>query len=328
MSRILISHVDLDGHGIITLAKYFQDVKGVFLFDRIMGQDYGFEDDADIFGYISEYDEIVIADLSLKKEKVDWWVSQGKSVMFFDHHGETQWIEEFEGSVWDDSRCGTKIFWEEYLKPKIGRYKPIVEDFVQLVDTYDMWRETHPLWEEARSLNNVLYGIVDYSAEGLFEKYGPFYKIMTKKFDKMNSWRWTSKEKEIIERALAREQEMYERAMEHISYRQDSRDRYFGVVMIPSKISVVAARILTEQDYLDYLVVLNSYRGLNGKLSFRSRRGFNCPDISMANGHAAAAGGIITVEQAQQFWENEDLSFRYNEDYDENKPKEIFDGIT
>lgn len=197
-----------------------------------------------------------------------------------------------------------------------------------MVNTYDLWDKESELWNDAKDLSNVLYGLVDYGQDSIVMKLKPFYDLMSKKFDKLDHWRWTQKEKNVLERAHAREQEMYEKAMSTISFREDVRGKYFGVIMIPSKVSLVASRILEEEDYLDYLVVINTYGGLTGKLSFRSSRGFVCHDICVANGHDAASGGQITPDEAKEFWENEDLSFRYNDQYDESKPREIFNGIT
>jgi len=309
------------------LAKHFES-KRIYLFDEIFPCDYGFELDEDFYGYVSEFDEIVIADLTLDQKKVKKWIRLGKKVQIFDHHSETQWIEEYEGSVWDNTRCGTKIFWEEYVKPKIGRYKPIIDEFVDLVNTYDLWDKEGPLWDQAVNLNNVLYGVIDYSQDDIIEKLTPFYNLMSKKFSKLDHWRWTQKEIDVIERAHQREEEMYTKAMETISYREDSKGKYFAVIMIGSKVSLVASRILEEQDYLDYLIVINTYGGVTGKLSFRSSRGFICHDICVANGHDAAAGGKISSDDAKDFWENDDLCIRYNDEYDESKPNDIFNRVT
>lgn len=322
MSRILISHTDLDGTGSIVLAEYFQSK---FPFEDILVKDYGFEEEIKGMNYIGEFDEIIIADLTLPEEKIKPWIEAGKDVRIFDHHAETSWINNYPNCVWDENRCGTKIFWEEYLRPNVGRYKPIVDHFVEIVDTYDQWKEGSDLWEEAKNLNNILYGIKNYGALTLYEQTSPFWELMHKKFDKLKEWRWTFKEEKILEKAHKREEEMYEKGMSHISIRKDSEGHIFGVIMIGSKISITASRILTELDYLDYLIIINTYGGVTGKLSFRSRRGFNCNTISVAKGHDEAAGATVSPEQAKRFWENENLSFTYNKEYEESE--EIFNEI-
>lgn len=285
--------------------------------------------DESFYSFVSEFNTIVIADLTLNQEKVNNWINDGKTVNIFDHHSATQWIEEYAGSVWDQNRSGTKIFWEEFLRPKIGRYKPIIDEFVELVDTYDLWKKDSSLWEEAKDLNNVLYGVINYSEKDLLDKIMPFYDLMSKKFSKLDNWRWTKKEIDVINRAHLREEEMYTKAMNTISYREDSKGKLFAVIMISSKISLVSSRILEEQDFLDYLIVINTYGGITGKLSFRSSRGFICHDICVANGHDAASGGKISPEDAKEFWDDESLSFKYNDEYnDESSPNDIFNRIS
>jgi oligoribonuclease NrnB/cAMP/cGMP phosphodiesterase (DHH superfamily) len=314
MKRILIHHVDLDGASVGVLEEVFREKLD---FDDTMLADYGFSEDPNINEYVSSFDEIIIADLSLPEEHVIPWIERGKKVMIFDHHSETSWIQKYEGSVWDDSRCGTKIFWEEYVKPKVGRYRPIIDQYVDLVDTYDLWDQESPLWDEAVKLNNVLGGMKNYSATNQYEMFIPYFSWMEKKLRKLNEWTWLEKEDGIHERAVKREQDVYDLAMKRLQIRTDSKGKIFGLTVMRSKISLVASRILQEEENMDYLVVVNSYGGITGKLSFRSRNGFNCNDLEVANGHDAAAGGSIEPEDVVRFLDNPKLSFVYSDDFTE-----------
>ena len=315
MSKILCSHVDLDGVGSVVLAEYFKEI---LQFDNILILDYGFEDDLDLLSYIASYDEIIFVDLTLPQEVVQNWIRGGSFVQIYDHHEETSWITSFNNSKWDKDRCGTKIFWEEFVKPLISRYPPIIDTFVSLVDTYDQWKENFEDWEEAKKLNSVFYGIKSYYQKVPYKQIFPFIQMMMKKFDKLSEWRWTRKEVNIIDRADKREKQMYINLKNDLSIRIDSKGRVFGVGSIPSKFSVVASHILDEQKELDYIININSYQGISGKLSFRSKRGFDCTKISVVNGHKAAAGGNIGAEDALYFLKNEYLSFKYNEDFEKD----------
>lgn len=306
MNKILLSHVDLDGCGIIVLAEYFHRY---LLFDDILMLDYDFEKNENIVDYINDYSEIVIADLTLPEEDLKKFKS---NVSLFDHHSETEWISSYNDSVWDKNRCGTKIFWEEYVKPRIKRYPPIVDYFVDLVNVYDQWNLESNLWEEAKNLNSVLYGLKNYSSPENYGKALPFFHLMKTKFDKLKEWRWTSKEQRIIESSKEKEDAIFEKCKNHISIRVDSQKKLFGVIMLSSKISLVASRILHEFENLDYLVAINSYGGVQGKLSLRSKNGFNCNNIHVAKGHDAAAGARLSVEDTKRFWEENDLALKYN----------------
>jgi oligoribonuclease NrnB/cAMP/cGMP phosphodiesterase (DHH superfamily) len=318
MKRILISHNDLDGHGVVVLAKYFK--KYLQLHDIII-EDYSFEENEETLNYIKLYDEIIIADLSFPEETYLELIKLNKKVSIFDHHTTTEWISKYEGSKWDESKCGTKIFWEEFVKPKINRYKPIIDDFVKLVDTYDRWQQDHELWNEAKKLNSVIYGLRNFYEIEDIDKSKPFYDLMIKKFNKLNNWRWTDKELDIIRKADLREKEMLDEAKANLQVRKDSKGYTFGVCRLPSKISLVASEILKQRQDLVYLVIANTYKGMTGKISFRSRDGFDCTEIAVANGHKGAAAATITEEEINNFWDN-NISFSYEDEY--NRTNNIF----
>jgi len=315
MKTILITHQDLDGEGCFVLGEHFQTKLEI---DYIMGENYDFDNNPELIEFIETFDRIIITDLSVSEETAKRWKEMGKLLHFFDHHGGTKWIENYGESKWDDTRCGTLIFWQEFIKPKVKRYPKIIDQFAELVDVYDCWRQENPLWGEAKNLNSVLYGIKNYNPSlSPYEQAEPFYKLMLKKFQKLPEWRWTKQELEIIERSNKREQEMYDRARDNLSIRMDSRGLWFGVCMIPSKISLVASRILEEEENLDYLILINSYGGVSGKISSRSRNGFVCPSLACIEGHDPAAATQLSPEKAIELFENKSLCFKYKEDYTE-----------
>lgn len=321
---ILVSHIDLDGHGVITLARHFNDI---LKFDAIIARDYGFEDDSESWDFIKTFDSVIITDLSIKQESVEELRELGINVELYDHHSKADWIADDKFSSFDLDRCGTRIFWEDYVKKRIPRYKPILDEFVMLVDTYDMWRQESENWKRAKDLNNVLMGLKNWNVEDPIEQTLDFYKLFENKVKNLSTWSLTRKEREIIERADKREQDVYDRAVKKLQVRVDSKGKLFGVTSMPSKISIVCSRILEDNEGLDYLVAFNTWGGLTGKLSFRSRNGFNCNDIGVANGHDAAAGGQISVENSFVFLENVDYAFTYNEKFDEKDESTIFEKV-
>lgn len=138
--RTLIFHTDLDGIAVGILAEFFK-----LPFDCKMSMDYGFEEDTQTVAKIRTADEIVMADLSMPQEMYGELVAAGKSVVIFDHHETSTWIAGKTGCVWDDRRSGTCVFFDEYVKPRVGRFSPCVGEFVRLVDIYDRWVLDSPL---------------------------------------------------------------------------------------------------------------------------------------------------------------------------------------
>jgi len=311
MSKLLVSHLDLDGFGCIILALKFNDILN---FDSFESADYGFEKEEENKSFMLGFDDIIITDLSISKDSYEELFKGKVNISILDHHANTSWVESLPGSIWDTSRSGTKIFWEEYIKPKIGRYSSIIEEFVERVDTYDLWKTDSPLWEEAKNLNNILYSMKNWGTSNNLQSSYPFINFMLTKLEKLENWRWTDRETSIIEKSNKREASMLSKAQSTLSKRKDTRGNIFGVFSLPSKISLVASEILKENEDLDYLVVVNAYRGINGKLSIRSNKGFNCTELKVADGHEAAAGANIGEDNALEFLNNDNISLVYNDE--------------
>lgn len=323
--KLLVSHIDLDGFGGLFLAKYFNDVLN---FNYFMVADYGFADDPDNWAYLTSMEEIIFSDLSLSEEHTKMLrEDHGIKVRFFDHHSKADWLANDEDSVFDLDRCGTKLFWEEYVKPRIGRYPVIIDEFVTLVDTYDLWKDTDPLWTQSKNLNSVMIGLRDWGCSDPIEASASFYALFERKIEKLKHWTETDQELRIIEKSNKREEDLFQKAKKNLMVRVDSKGKIFGVFALQAKISLVCARILKEEENLDYVVAFNTYGGLTGKLSFRSRGGFNCNDIGVSNGHDAAGGGQISVPDSFKFLETPTLAFTYNESYDEKIPATAFEEI-
>ena len=317
MKKLLISHIDLDGSGSIVLERAYRDKLG---FDQAVMLDYDFELNPENQAVVESFDEIIIADLSIREEYFAHLASLGKKVRIFDHHASASYLDEYRGCVHDETRCGTRIFFEEYVAERIGRAPQVVFDFVDRIDTYDRWQDESPLWEEALSLNRVLYGFTDYSKKGM-EASEAFLRTQARKLMERDEWGWTPTEVQAIERSREAEDRRFQEAVDTISCRKDSRGLYFGVFAIPGKISIVCSRLLKDPRYafLDYVIVTNSYGGVSGNLSLRSRNGFDCTALGPVNGHLAAAGGKIEPEQAKLLLKDETYSLAYKEDEGWNK---------
>jgi oligoribonuclease NrnB/cAMP/cGMP phosphodiesterase (DHH superfamily) len=321
--KILCSHIDLDGAGSIILERAFHDRLG---FDAVVMLDYGWELDGASAHFVENYDEIVMADLSVSEDYfTHLTLDLDKKVMIYDHHvsKENEWLSSLRGSVLDDTRCGTKIFFEEYVSKRVSRVPQVVFDLIERIDTYDRWQVDSPMWEEAMSLNRVLYGFTDYDKKGL-AAVEPFLKVESRKLYEDDVWSWTDTEVMTIEKAREAEDRRYHEALDTMQLREDRRGMKFGVFSIPGKISIVCSRVLRNPKFafLDYVIVVNSFRGINGSLSARSAQGFDCTQLAPFKGHESAAGGEIDKELAKQFLK-EETCFTYKDD-----PEFINEGIT
>ena len=313
--KLLISHTDLDGAAVLFLAKYFNDK---LRFTTMISRDYDFEDDIEDFEYMLTFDEIIIADLSIKEPIAKLLREKGVHIIFFDHHESATWLANEKESSYDTDFCGTHLFWNNYIKRYLTDYPEIIDEFVSLVNVYDLWKQDDVDWIRAKHLNDVLYGIKNYQSKTNMEKMEPFFHLIEKKIEHLEKWTETNQEKGLIKKSEDREQEMYDKAMKNLVIRQDKKGKLFGTFALVSKISLVCSRILQEQENLDYVVCFNTWGGLSGKLSFRSKEGFNCNDLGPAKGHDCAAGGKITIDMAMRMIEDSTLVFTYNEEYDEN----------
>lgn len=319
MKRLVGSHLDLDGLGSIVLYKYFQDRVPEMNFDSFMLIDYGWEQIPENISYMASFDEVILADISAPKEYIDQIRAKGTRVRIFDHHLSAEWLKDDFDSVWDKERSGTRIFWEEYVCKYVRRCPPVIRHFVDLVDAYDCWRENSPLWRDAKGLNSVLYGMKNWKAGNEIDSNREFMDHILRKLDLYpNEWIWMEKEKRLIEEAERREIELYERAEKEMRIRIDDQGKYFAIFPCGSKISLTCSSILKNNPGLDYCVCINSFRGINGKLSFRTKTDMNLNCFAGVNGHASAAAGQVTPEMADKIWK-EDYVPRYREDPDWNE---------
>lgn len=326
MKRLISSHLDVDGLGSIIIYLYFKDKQLPGLdFDTFMLIDYGWEQIPENIEYMASFDEVIMADISAPKEYIDKIRAKGTHVRIFDHHLSSEWLKDDPDSIWDPERSGTRIFWEEYASKIARRYPIALKQFIYLVDAYDCWREESPLWGEAKDLNSVLYGLKNYSAGNEIDSNKEFIETTLRKLDLFpNEWTWLPKEKKIIQESLKREQELYDQARSGMKLRIDTKERAFGVITLGSKISLVCSRILNDNPALDYIICINSYRGINGKLSFRTKKDdldLNC--FAGVSGHAKAAGAKVTPETADKIWREDFVPVYEDELKEELKPEDM-----
>jgi oligoribonuclease NrnB/cAMP/cGMP phosphodiesterase (DHH superfamily) len=324
--NILLSHTDADGMGSVILAQHFD-----LSFDKIVCYDYGFEDEAGAVQALYDSDSIVVADLVLTPELYDRLLAQGKTVQIFDHHETSQWIAEKPGCVWDGKRSGTKIFFDEYVKPRIGRYRPVVREFVDLVDVYDRWDLESPLRPMSEDLQRVFVKYGNWDLDNALDRHDRYITAMLRKLQNDGYFGWNNVELMYIRDAKVSEDKAYDGALAMLQIRKDNHGRRFGVYSAWGKISMTCHRMLNVDNMdVEYLVCAQKFHNKWGAMSFRSREGeFDLMELAGVAGHKASAGATLTPEDAQRFM-REDLCFRYKSDLkEEDEPiiesgREIF----
>lgn len=309
-NSLLVVHSDADGICSAVLADAFN-----LPFDKIVSFDYGFEEDQELVRIICDSKNIVVADISLTPALHDELLAAGHSVRVFDHHDGTRWIAEKPGCVWDDKRSGAKIFFEEYVKPLVGRYKPSVREFIDLVDVYDRWLLESPLRPMSEDLQRVFVKYGNWGLDDNLARHDRFIAAMRKKLVSQDHFAWNPVELMYIQEAKASEDKAYREAMSVLQFRRDNRGRKFGLFSAWGKISMTCHRMLNVDNMdADYLVCAQTFHNKWGAMSFRSREGkFDLTELAGVNGHKASAGTILTPEDARRFM-IENLCFRYKSD--------------
>jgi oligoribonuclease NrnB/cAMP/cGMP phosphodiesterase (DHH superfamily) len=309
-TNILISHTDADGLGSIILTQNFD-----LPFDKIICYDYGFEDEEAAVQDIYNSGTIVVADLALTPALHDDLLRKGKNVQVFDHHETSRWLSEKPGCVWDDKRSGTKIFFDEYVKPRIGRYRPAVREFVDLVDVYDRWDLASPLRPMSEDLQRVFVKYGNWDLDDALARHDRYITAMLRKLQKSEHFEWNNVELMYIRDAKASEDKAYAEALAMLQIRRDNKGRRFGIFSAWGKISMTCHRMLAVDNMaVDYLVCAQTFHNKLGTMSFRSREGeFDLMELAGVAGHKASAGAALSPEDVQRFMK-ENLCFRYKSD--------------
>lgn len=226
----------------------------------------------------------------------------------FDHHQSGRDIlGVLDNYYFDLDKCGCKIFFDTILEGK--RKKNIVNQFVNLVNTYDLFNDSSPSWIDAKGLHNTLYGSVNwraYNRETDTERYIKFIELALRKFDKWDSFRFTSNEIKMIKRADKKEEMNYKQALKTMRKRKDSEGNTYCFFEVQSKLSFVANKLIKKFPEINYWVGLSVWKKDNMKMSIRSSQ-FDTTCISKkwgGGGHPQASGfEFSNIDDFQKFKE-------------------------
>lgn len=315
MSSLLIYHTDLDGIGVGVLREYFQ-----LQFDDEASCDYGFETDDAMLASIDKATNIVMADISVSEDFYNKLISQNKTIRIFDHHETSKWLLGKKGCVWDDKRSGTKIFFDEYIKPLCRRYKPVVEEFVNLIDIYDRWVLQSLLRAMSEDLQRIFVKMGEWDLEDSIKRHSRFKVRMLKKLKTASAFKWDAVELYYINEAKKAEEAAYLDAVNMLQIRRDNRGHKFAVFYAWGKISNTCHRLLNvDKMDIDYVVCAQTFHDTWGVLSLRAREGgFDLLQLAGVGGHKAAAGAQLTENEAHDFIDKS-MCFKYKEQIGEQE---------
>jgi hypothetical protein len=298
---IHFTHSDLDGVGSLIVNKYLNikhDKVYILNYPDITNKsgEFIFPNNYELH----EDDHILFTDISVNKEFYEYIESIGCKFNIFDHHKDTKEIEHKENVWFDESICGTQIYYD-YVMDK--RRRPLyLDQLVELINTYDLFLDEHPLWIKAQELNDVFFGMKSFYKKH-YESVEFFVEYQLKK-NTNGEYYFTEFENTKIENAKEKKAKLLGEAKLVLKKRIDENGNKFGVTMSSSKISYIAKEIL-EEESLDYIYVINTYRGVNGQVSLRIHKQseLNASEFEGFSGHEKAAGGEFDKNSLIQFYQ-------------------------
>lgn len=312
-----ISHSDLDGLGAV-LVDYFAKIHFNTKFIIINYNELRDESGAFILHqthpeiFANKWQSITITDISLpidmfiekleyKDTPIRWFDHHLSSMEFLERKSEFPSIEVMEHST---ESCGAKLYYDWIFRGK--RVRAVFKEFIDLVNTYDLWKQDSVLWPMAEDMNRFLTTQIDYKNKNAtaFQKSVKFLEWMCNKFEytKDKHFEFSDYEKDKILGVKIREASYLKKAHEEIGNMvyTDSKGFRYAVFSSPAKISFIANALLKELN-LDYIIGVNTYRDL-GKISVRSRKGYDVNALQDVAGHECAGGGSLFLERLEEVW--------------------------
>jgi oligoribonuclease NrnB/cAMP/cGMP phosphodiesterase (DHH superfamily) len=323
IKTLVITHTDLDGFGCIIVLKALQ----VPFNDLIMADYRDYEAGNNTFPYdcLMEYQKVIYTDFSPDERCLNICKENHIDLIIIDHHkSKCELIQNFRKDTsyqfqyyYSEEKSGTLLTYD-FFKNKYITFS--LKEFVDLVDTYDLWKKTHPLWEKATDLNRMLYKHAKYFEEG-WNKYELYAgSILNRLEADSNHFNFNRIELTKIQEARDDEDKEVKKAEKNIFTRTDEKGNKFALIRLGAKISIVCSKLLDKYKGLSYILAVNTYNekktGELG-LSLRSRTGFSLLQLEGTAGHEEACGiEGITNERIEALWSGKEKSIPYKKDID------------
>lgn len=297
--KLLIStHCDLDAIGVVVLTRFIADT----LNEKFEDYELWFSDymdyDNNIYPYerLKEFKTVWYFDFTPNNKARDIIQETGITCIIGDHHEGIKaeidsWEYDKKTYIFNNDQSGAKIYYNFLLENKLLTTTPVITDFIERVSTYDLYQKTSPIWIDAQNLNRLLYKTVTWSKEGL-SRYDFFINRILLKFKNNKTFTFDRFEQTKIDEDIAREDELFNEFVSgkrEIKTRKDRQGRWFAIISLNSKISIICSRLLEKYPKLDYIIAVNTYNQDANKMSVRSTKINLVEEFKDLAGHAFAA---------------------------------------
>lgn len=316
--HLFLTHTDLDGVSPVILNRLLNvkyDFTRCINYTELWGKDNELIVDPAIF---RGFNEITVVDISFTEDLFIFLKTLFYKYTIIDHHKTSSFLKGKKGCIIDEEGSGTKLYLD-YLSE--GReIPPSITEFVNLVDTYDRWKKDSPLWPKAYDLNRLFQKKINWYGKDFF-RFTPFIDLWEKKLlANSDEVVFDEHDLKLIEEVKIKEDKEIAHAESHVKFFTDDKGFKYMVYYASAKISHVCDYLLGKHEDCSYIINLNSYNEkapakklINGKISARSRKGFDVTSLNNIEGHENAGGGEMTVPQIQAFWGKENIHLGYKE---------------
>lgn len=264
---------------------------------------------------MSESDIVIFTDIAPSDLEMVNKIKLEKDLYIFDHHiSSRSQLGDFENYHFDETKCGTKLFFDNVTNNV--RLKKSIFQFVELVNTYDLYQVNSSLWRNAKALNNILYSYVDWkyaSDTPDTHKYNRFIDMQLRKFDdqRVKNYYFTGMETQNALKAEKKEKTNYDEAKRNLQFRVDNSNNKFMYTECVSKVSWVSSLILREFSDYQYLAIRGTWDKKSKKVSLRSNNGFDVSLIAEkwgGGGHLAASAFEFKDDDSFDKFKNGEIS--------------------
>ena len=272
------------------------------------------------YDYMKQSDIIIFCDITPTVELTKEIYEAGKEIFIFDHHvsafPELSILIPEDHYYFTTEKCGTKILFDSLTEGT--RIKKVVAQFVELVNTYDLWQDLSFSWRYAKKLHHVLMESINwFETNPNVDRYEHFVNNQLKKFDTYREFSLSRFEEIKAINGEKKEQTNYDLAKKSMKIRVDNSNQKYAYCTCNSKISLVCSRLIKENPDIDYFVFHSTFleksKGeLNGRISIRSASDretkINVALIAekwSGGGHPQAAGCELSLEDFEKFKKGE-----------------------
>lgn len=282
---VIITHGDCpDGSACVTFAKFLvPNIHVVFGIHKLINDQV-----MSAISLVEEGGVLWITDIVCDKDCLSFISSALKnkkaSLGIYEHHETRSWLQDYLPSndlnveiIFDNNRCGSKIFYDSYLSsnPNLSKFS----DFSKVINDRDLW------------INQEVRGI---QLAKLHQIYGD--EKFVSRFLKNSTVQFTTDEKVLLTFVYEQEKKRIDSALNRMKIKKDSNGFTYGVVYDSGDSSDLLNAAI-EKFNLEYAIMLDLNKG---KGSIRGKGNMDCAIFSEkkgGGGHKRASGFPIEFDR-------------------------------